>query len=197
MAKDWESHPIGLIAQVFCDHDEIPIKDEYDEEEDDTTTPRSAALLLCEEYEVAGYPSVYYGDPESPELYVGSLDYASLSLFAKTEISTLPCSVRNIGACDEATRKRIEEFQQYPQERLEKIEDEVLQKVKKEQSTFDAKAMDLQKQYEKMANAYNAKLDQIRGESGFKWIQQILLARQDETEATDNGNADNDAKEEL
>jgi thiol-disulfide isomerase/thioredoxin len=76
---DWQDHPIGFVAEDYCD----------DEEE------------ICSVYEVVGYPTVYFGDPESPELYLGELDYDSLAAFVDQNLRSLPCSVKNLDACDE------------------------------------------------------------------------------------------------
>lgn len=129
---------------------------------------------LCDAYEVSGFPSVYYGDPQSPELYTGKLDFESLSKFANEHISTMPCSLRNLDACDNATKKLIGKLQTKSQDDLEKLEKGVLDQVRLEQTKFDKVANEIQKQYEELTTNFNAKIDKLRKESDFKWIQQVL-----------------------
>lgn len=165
IVKEWEDHPIGFVAEVYCDSED--------------------GELICEGYEVSGYPSVYYGDPESPELYRGSLEYESLSSFAKDNISTLPCSVKNLDACDSKTEKLIKKLQEKTQENLEEIEKQVLKQVQEEQTRFDKAALKLQQQYTDLADNFNRKIDKLRDGSGFKWVQQLL--NEMETENGEDG----------
>ena len=102
LSKLWENHKVGLVAEVFCDSED--------------------GEPMCDVFEVAGFPSVYYGDPQSPEIYTGKLDFDSLSKLANEHISTLPCSVRNLHLCDEATKKIVEKLQKKSQVDLEKLE---------------------------------------------------------------------------
>ena len=154
LSKVWEPHPIGLVAQVFCDTED--------------------GEPMCDVFEVAGFPSVYYGDPQSPELYTGKLDFESLAKLANEHISTLPCSVRNLDVCDDATKKIVGKLQKKSQADLEKLEKGVLDEVRLEQTKFDKVAFEIQKQYEELTTNFNAKIDKLRSESDFKWIQQVL-----------------------
>ena len=144
--------------------------------------------MICEGYEVAGYPSVYYGDPESPEMYRGALDYESLATFAKDNIGTLPCSVENLDACDPKIQKVIKKLQQKTQEELEAAEKQVLKQVEEEQTRFDKAALKLQQQYKDLADNFNTKIDKLREDSGFKWIQQILNQMEEENRYDDEEN---------
>jgi len=183
LSKEWESHPIGLVAEVCCDSE--------DGEE------------ICEIFEVSGYPSVYYGDPDSPEIYNGKLDHESLSKFAKDNLSSLPCSLKNLVACDDATRKLTRDLQGKTMEELERMEERVLNLVDQEQKKFDKFALEMQKKYEEMANAFNAKIDKLRAESGFKWIQQELMERERQNnedifkDVVDNEDGSESQKDEL
>ena len=154
LSKLWENHKVGLVAEVFCDSED--------------------GEPMCDVFEVAGFPSVYYGDPQSPEIYTGKLDFDSLSKLANEHISTLPCSVRNLHLCDEATKKIVEKLQKKSQVDLEKLEKDVLEKVRVEQTKFDKAAFEIQKKYEALTKDFNAKIDKLRSDSDFKWIQQVL-----------------------
>jgi hypothetical protein len=63
-------------------------------------------------YEVVRYPTVYFGDLESPELHLGELDYDSLAAFVDQNLRNLPCSVENLDACDEKVKKTNNKLQQ-------------------------------------------------------------------------------------
>ena len=134
LTKEWESHPVGLVAEVRCDTED--------------------GEPICDGYQVAGFPSVYYGDPASPEIYAGKLDFESLSNFAKEHITTLSCSLKNLDACDGATKKMIQKFQGKTQEELEKMEKVVMDKVGEEQTKFDKTALEMQKKYEELENLF-------------------------------------------
>ena len=142
--------------------------------------------MICEGYEVSGYPSVYYGDPESPEVYRGSLEYQSLSSFAKDNISTLPCSVKNLDACSSKIQKLINKFRDKTQDELVELEKQVLKQVEEEQTRFDKAALKLQQQYTDLADNFNTKIDKLREDSGFKWIQQILNEMEEESESVED-----------
>jgi Zn-dependent M32 family carboxypeptidase len=144
-------------------------------------------------YEVAGYPSVYFGDPESPELYHGELDYDSLVAFADQNLRTLPCAVKNLEACNEKVKRTIGKLQEKSLSELEAMEREVLKKVDQEQKRFDQAALKLQKQYSELANNFNIMVDKLRDDSDFKWIQQVLNAMyEDHENEVMNEQPDND-----
>jgi len=48
LANDWKGHKVGLVAEVDC------------------TDP--AAEGVCAEYQIEGFPTLMYGDPNSPEV---------------------------------------------------------------------------------------------------------------------------------
>ena len=152
LQDDWIDHPIGFVAEVFCDDENG----------------------ICDFYEVTSYPSLYFGDPESPELYHGELDYDSLVAFADKNLRTLPCSVKNLDVCNDKIRKTVEKLRRKSIAELEAMEREILKYVDEEQKRFDNAALKLQKQYTELANNFNTKVDKLREDSSFKWIQQVL-----------------------
>lgn len=88
-------------------------------------------------------------------------------------------------------------------EELERMEERVLNLVDQEQKKFDKFALEMQKKYEEMANAFNAKIDKLRAESGFKWIQQELMERERQNnedifkDVVDNEDGSESQKDEL
>ncbi|CAB9529554.1 Protein disulfide isomerase [Seminavis robusta] len=175
LKDEWKDHSIGFVREVFCDDEETE--------------------LICESFEVAGYPSIYWGDPQSPELYRGKLDYESLSSFAEENLKSLPCSVTNLDACDAKIKKIIEKLSKKSLDELEAMEKQVIGKVDEEQNRFDTAAMKLQEQYKQLATNFNTKVDKLRDDSGFKWLQQILNQKYEEQELEDD--TDEPEKDEL
>ena len=61
LAKDWEGHAVGLIAEVDC------------------TDP--AGKPVCEEFDVEGFPTLMYGDMQSPVVRKRSVQCCVLRCF--------------------------------------------------------------------------------------------------------------------
>lgn len=140
--------------------------------EDDT---EGGGSEVCIAFGVDEYPTLYYGDPSSPEIYEGDYDYDSLAAFAKEHISKPPCTVSNMDYCDDETKTIINDLRNSKsKEELEKMEAEVLEQVEKENDIFDKEAAKLRQQYEDLVSSLNTKVDKIRKDSNFKWVQQIL-----------------------
>lgn len=160
LAKDWEGHEIGLVAEIDC------------------TDPASQSV--CEEYEVQGFPTLMYGDPHGPEIYEGGRDYESLSEFAKENISKPVCSVRNVEYCSDDEKAIISSLRTKSREELEIVEGTVAESVQAAQATYDEALEELTARFEEITNTFNGAIDVIRGETNYKWVQQILSESGDE-----------------
>lgn len=155
LANDWEKHEIGLVARVNCDDPE--------------------SENLCEEYGVVSLPVLLYGDPDSPEFYErDDLSYETLSAFAKEHISRLPCNIQNMDNCNETERKTLTEFMAKSRHELEEMEAAIDSRVLAIEKEFDVKIAEIQAEYTKVINAFNADLDKVRAETNYKWLQQVL-----------------------
>jgi len=154
LTEDWKDHEIGLVGRVDCESE--------------------GGNPICEEYDVTSFPAFMYGDPMSPEIYSGPTDYEALSAFAKEHISKPICSVTTMEYCDETTIALIKELQGKSGEELEKMEEAVMKQIETEQEKFDKQLEVIQQQYEAFVKEYNTKVDEIRAETNFKWIQQVL-----------------------
>jgi len=116
-----------------------------------------------------------YGDPDSPEFYEDNdRSYDTLSAFARKHISHPPCNMKNLDHCDAAERKLLTEFSQKSREELEVMEEHAHEKVAEVERKFDAKIADIQAQYARIVTDFNSELDQVRKDTNYKWIQQVL-----------------------
>lgn len=156
LAKDWEGHEIGLVAKVDCGDGNTEI--------------------LCEDYDAISLPLLMYGDPDSPEFYHGEdLSYEALSAFAKEHISHPPCNVKNLQHCREDDRQALSDFLGKSREELEDIEKQVDARVSALETEFDAKIAEIQRQYAELIADFNEEIDNVRKETNYKWLQQVLL----------------------
>ena len=165
LAADWNGHAVGLLASIDC------------------SDPGSE--VICEEFEVTSFPTLYYGDPQSPEEYNGELTYELLSLFAQDHISQPVCSVAHLEHCDAAHKELIGKLQALPKAELEAVEQDVHARVQAAQEKLDQELEVLSQQYEKSVNAFNQQVDTIRDETNFKWVQQILALADEEKHNAD------------
>lgn len=154
LAAEWEGHPIGLVAEIDC------------------TDPDSK--VICEDFEVTGYPTIYYGDPESPEVYDGARDYASMSAFAKEHLSKPICNTRQLDTCTEDQKQAISSVRAKSKSELEAIEIDVGRRVGDAEAEFDKEVEDINARYEAAVLAFNKNIDKIRAETNYKWVEQVL-----------------------
>jgi Asp-tRNA(Asn)/Glu-tRNA(Gln) amidotransferase C subunit len=154
LAAEWEGHKVGMIAEVDCTTDE--------------------GLPLCEDFEVHGFPTLLYGDPMSPETYQGEREFAAMSEFAKEHISKPICSVYRLDNCDDDDIKAIAELKSKTEAELESIAVAVEAAVKEVEQVFDVDVENLQQTYDKMVSAFNDKLDKIKQDKHYKYVEQLL-----------------------
>uniref|UniRef100_A0A7S3L0R3 Thioredoxin domain-containing protein n=1 Tax=Amphora coffeiformis TaxID=265554 RepID=A0A7S3L0R3_9STRA len=164
LAAEWAGHEVGLVGRVDCDSEESEI--------------------LCEEYGIVSLPLLMFGDPHSPEFYEDhDRSYATLSAFAKKHISKPPCNLKNIDHCGATERKLLTELSQKPRQELEAMEEKAHEKVAEVELKFDAKIADIQAQYAQIVAEFNTELDQVRQDTNYKWIQQVLRHWDEKDEA--------------
>jgi len=100
---------------------------------------------LCNEVGVRGYPSIKYGDPNDLQDYKGGRDFAALKTFA--DGLGPQCGPANLELCDEAKKKKIEEFQALGASKREAMIKEKEAEMQKLEADFKAFVEGLQKQY--------------------------------------------------
>jgi hypothetical protein len=205
LAKDWQGHPFGLVAMIDCasaddDDDEMNGNNNNNNDDDESST-----RMICDEFEVVSYPSVYWGDPHSPEPYPAEHllldDYSSLSTFAKAHIATPVCSASRLEYCDTQQQQLIHQLMGMKQSELEEIEMRVEEQLTVAQHELDEQLRALTQQYQVLVQTFNQQIDIIRDETKFKWVQQVLVLREQQDQQQDvssGGGAGNEAaREEL
>uniref|UniRef100_A0A6T1KTE5 Thioredoxin domain-containing protein n=1 Tax=Alexandrium monilatum TaxID=311494 RepID=A0A6T1KTE5_9DINO len=73
---------------------------------------------LCEKYEVQGFPTIKYGDPEDMKDYEGGRDYEDLKKFADENLGP-QCGPDHIDLCDAKKKASIEKYQKLTAGELE------------------------------------------------------------------------------
>jgi len=158
LAEDWAGHEVALIAEVDCTLE----KD------------------LCEEFDVEGFPTLFFGDPISPEIYEGGRDYESMSDFAKDNLGKAFCSVYNITSCADEEKKVIAEFEAKSIDDLVKLVAEIEDKALADEEAFDATLSELQRAYETMVAEYNTKVKIMKKETNYALARAVLLKKDEE-----------------
>jgi thiol-disulfide isomerase/thioredoxin len=162
LAADWEGHAVGLVAEVDC------------------TGETSEGI--CDDYEIADLPTIYYGDRTSPELYEGERTYEAMSAFAKEHISNPACSLKQTEYCSDDQKQLLVELQKKTKQELEAVEVVVEKRLAGAQADYDKMIEELNENYQNAVKDFNGVIDEIRKETNYKWVQQILL-KMDEDEA--------------
>jgi Thioredoxin len=152
LAKDWEGHEIGLVAEVDC----------------------AVAETLCSDMQIQGYPTLFYGDASAPETYAGDLEYEALAEFAKETLSKPMCSVYNTDVCSDEEKLVIAELEAKSLTDLEASLEEVEKAAQVEMAAFDELVEKLQAQYEAESAAYTAKVEEIRSKSNYQLVKAVV-----------------------
>ena len=157
LAEDWKDHPIGLVAEVDC------------------TEERA----LCEDFEIQGYPTLFYGDPSAPEPYEGDRDYESMSDFATENISKRMCSVYDTEACSDEEKLVIASLESRTLEDLSTSLEEIEKMAEAKEEAFDEKVEEMQRAYEKVVADYNAEVEEIRRSSNYHLLRAVVNKKED------------------
>jgi hypothetical protein len=121
-----------------------------------------------------GFPTLLYGDPLSPESYEGARTYDALAAFAKENIGTPICNVFKIENCSHEEQQAITLLQGKTQAELEVMAVATENEVKAAEEIFDKDVEQLQKQFDDLVLSFNEKLDVIKKEHNYKFVEQIL-----------------------
>jgi Thioredoxin len=154
LAKEWDGHAVGLVAEVDCTTEGKP---------------------LCDANGVKGFPSLKYGDPAGLEDYQGSRSYNDLAKFAKENLKPV-CSVANIDLCDAEKKEQIEKYTKLSVDELNaaiKTEEEKLTKAEEE---FKEAVAKLQADYQKLSEEKDATVASVKG-SGLGLMKSVLAAK--------------------
>merc|ERR1712048_1306613 len=94
---------------------------------------------------VGGYPTIKYGDPNDLQDYKGGRDFAALKKFAE-ELGP-QCGPGNLDLCDEAKKKKIDEFIAMGEQKRTEVIKENEMEMKKIEADFKEFVEGLNKQY--------------------------------------------------
>jgi hypothetical protein len=117
LAKEWDGHAVGLVADVECTTDD--------------------GKALCDLYDEVPnqYPTFKYGDPGALDVYRdNNRTYEALSNFAQENLKPV-CSVANIDLCDADKKAQIQMYAKLSADELNaavKTEEEKLTKADEE-----------------------------------------------------------------
>eukprot|EP00545_Synedropsis_sp_CCMP1620_P008324 CAMPEP_0119012640 /NCGR_PEP_ID=MMETSP1176-20130426/7111_1 /TAXON_ID=265551 /ORGANISM="Synedropsis recta cf, Strain CCMP1620" /LENGTH=221 /DNA_ID=CAMNT_0006965637 /DNA_START=48 /DNA_END=713 /DNA_ORIENTATION=+ len=157
LADEWRDHKVGLIAQIDCVEE----------------------AQLCQDFEVEGYPTLYFGDPAAPETYEGARDYDAMATFAKENLSDLICSVYNTEACTDEEKAVIAELDGKSAEDLNTILAGVEKEAEEEETKFDKAVETLQDEYEKLVESYNDNVDKLRLDSNYQFLRAVVTKKEE------------------
>ena len=94
------------------------------------------------------------------------------------EFVTIPvCSISRLDACSDEETADIEAIDSKTDQELMDMSKNVGEMAKMEEKKFDAAVEAIQEQYEKLTAAFNAKVQDIKTEHKFKYLEQIMKKR--------------------
>jgi hypothetical protein len=153
LAKEWDGHDVGLVAEVDCTAEGRP---------------------LCDANGVKGYPSLKYGDPAGLNDYQGSRAYSDLAKFAKEQLKPV-CSVANIDLCDAGKKKQIESYEKMSVDDLNAAINAEEEKLTKAEDDFKDAVAKLQAEYHKLSEEKDATVASVKS-SGLGVMKSVLAA---------------------
>jgi len=130
---------------------------------------------LCSQNGVEGYPTIKYGTPGELQDYQGGREYDDLLEFAKNNLGPT-CGPKNLDLCSEEQKKEIEEAQKLSDDDLKAKITEKESAIEAEEKKFSEDVEKLQKQYEEMMKAKDAKIGEIK-KSGLSTLKSICNDR--------------------
>jgi hypothetical protein len=116
---------------------------------------------LCDGNGVKGFPTLKFGDPSDLEDYKGGRELADFKKHVETKL-VASCSPANIDLCDDKKKAEITKFQEMPADELEALIAEKSAENDEAEADFKKGVEGLQKSYEAMQKAKEAKLEEIK-----------------------------------
>ena len=163
LAKEWEGHMFGIIAQVDCnEEDAMPICDYFDIDP------------------VGLFPQFYVGGSLSWEPYTGKYDLKSLQEFAKTHISKPICTAYNPEFCEGIEKEKLEAVSNLSDVEFQQLVTMAQSEMEELQNQFDELSQPLLAQQEQAIEEYKQSIETIFNQHHFKYIDQILRQREKE-----------------
>mmetsp|Transcript_5013 Transcript_5013/g.14030 ORF Transcript_5013/g.14030 Transcript_5013/m.14030 type:complete len:330 (-) Transcript_5013:297-1286(-) len=193
LARDWQDSPTGVVAQVNCEADE-------------------SSAVLCDDYGVETFPTILYGDALSPEVYdevvwnelnndngnndnndIDYLSYQALSTLAQQHLSKPPCNVANLQeSCSPNVQATLKELLAKSRDELEELEIDIDSELAEVEVEYDEALAQINEQFQAALDTYNAKMQRIRHDRHYKWVQMVLAETDRDLEALHHHNNNQD-----
>jgi len=130
---------------------------------------------LCSQNGVEGYPTIKHGEPGNLQDYQGGRELDDLKEFASKNLGPT-CGPKNLDLCDEEQKKEIEKLSGMSDEELKKSIEEKEAAIEAEEKKFNEDVEQLQKKYEEMMKAKDAKVAELK-KSGLGTMKSICNER--------------------
>lgn len=130
---------------------------------------------LCSQNGVEGYPTIKYGEPGNLQDYQGGRELDDLKEFASKNLGPT-CGPKNLDLCDEEQKKEIEKVSAMSDDDLKKGIEEKESAIEAEEKKFNEDVEKLQKQYEEMMKAKDAKIAELK-KSGLGMMKSVCADR--------------------
>lgn len=128
---------------------------------------------LCSDYEVKSYPTLVFGDALAPERYNEGRSLEELNDFV-TESLKPYCSIYYLDLCSDKEKAAIETLKKKPIAELLAEDERVGEILAKAQDEYDTALDEMEKKFDEMVESFNQKMDELRADNDYKFIQQIL-----------------------
>jgi hypothetical protein len=156
LAKDWDGHAVGMVADVDC------------------TTDEGKALCDLQVEAPHHYPSLKYGDPAALKAYSGNRTYEALSSFAKENLKPV-CSVANVDLCDADKKAQIQMYTKLSVDELNAAVETEEEKLTKADEEFKAALATYQEDYKKLLKDKDTTVASVKG--GLAFMKYLLAAK--------------------
>mmetsp|Transcript_9179 Transcript_9179/g.12761 ORF Transcript_9179/g.12761 Transcript_9179/m.12761 type:complete len:233 (-) Transcript_9179:437-1135(-) len=149
---DWEDDENVVVASVDCTDDD--------------------SESLCDDYDVAGYPTLKFGDITDLHDYEGDRSYEALSAFAKENLKPT-CSVKNIDLCSPKKKAFIEMHLAMSEEEFENALDEVEEKLMKLEDEAEETIQEMQDEYDAIIENFLVKQESLKKKNNYGLMKSI------------------------
>ena len=134
-------------------------------------------LLIDLRTTMQGFPTLAWGDASSAEDYNGGRDYESMKEFADEFVTKPSCSIFNLDACTKEEKADIAVVEAKTDDELSAIAEKIAKEAKDANKEFEEYLDRLNEEYELQQKKFNDKVDAIKADNKFKYIQQVLTKR--------------------
>ena len=163
LASDWKDSATGLIGEVDCTVEE--------------------SEKLCEDFEVAAYPTIMYGDAKAADAYEGAREYEEMAAFAKENLSKVPCNMDDLDSCPADVQATIKDLKSKSVDDLKKSLEAVETELQEAENAYEAEMDALNDRFDEIEAAHQDKVKAIRTDGNQKYIKMVLASLGASTES--------------